>query len=90
MIPTVGFNMRKVTKGNVSIKVRPPRCALWPPAVLTQAPREALGLGRADALPQHVGALLQGRERYCVRALRGGSELAALPLPLRRVRLGQG
>ena len=22
MIPTVGFNMRKVTKGNVSIKVR--------------------------------------------------------------------
>ena len=23
MIPTVGFNMRKVTKGNVSIKVRP-------------------------------------------------------------------
>jgi hypothetical protein len=29
MIPTVGFNMRKVTKGNVSIKARrlaPPRC----------------------------------------------------------------
>ena len=24
MIPTVGFNMRKVTKGNVSIKVRAP------------------------------------------------------------------
>jgi ADP-ribosylation factor-like protein 8 len=23
MIPTVGFNMRKITKGNVTIKVRP-------------------------------------------------------------------
>ena len=26
MIPTVGFNMRKVTKGNVSIKVRYASC----------------------------------------------------------------
>ena len=30
--------------------------------------RAAVGLGRAVALPQHVGALLQRRERDCVRA----------------------
>ena len=30
MIPTVGFNMRKVTKGNVSIKARyAPRCSWY-------------------------------------------------------------
>lgn len=29
MIPTVGFNMRKITKGNVTIKVRAGRGRQW-------------------------------------------------------------
>ena len=78
MIPTVGFNMRKVTKGNVSIKARAPpgRRTACAPSIyhsvcrnMARASPAALGPGWADALSKHVGAILQRSERHCVCAL---------------------
>ena len=43
MIPTVGFNMRKVTKGNVSIKVRAARRASPSPLARSLTPRGSCG-----------------------------------------------
>ena len=36
MIPTVGFNMRKVTKGNVTIKARKTICVLCDQSFATE------------------------------------------------------
>lgn len=44
-----------------------------------------VGLGRPDALPQHVGTILQRRERHCVRAQGaeafGGAAVRTPPTP---------
>uniref|UniRef100_A0A3Q2R0N6 ADP-ribosylation factor-like 8A n=1 Tax=Fundulus heteroclitus TaxID=8078 RepID=A0A3Q2R0N6_FUNHE len=71
MIPTVGFNMRKITKGNVTIKVgssipcfsavRSRMCLslrCFPPA--------AVGHRRPASLQEHVGALLSRSQRHRV------------------------
>lgn len=69
MIPTVGFNMRKVTKGNVTIKVgssaeRDRSSAgnelIWTSCcALSPSPSADMGHRRTAPLQEHVGALLQ-------------------------------
>lgn len=58
MIPTVGFNMKKVTKGNVSIKVS------WR---YIKVDGTVVGHRRPAALSKHVGALLPRSQCHCVR-----------------------
>ena len=60
MIPTVGFNMRKVTKGNVSIKVSKQYIVCLHYFLL------AMGHRRSTKIPKHVGEILQGRNCYSV------------------------
>ena len=64
-IPTVGFNMRKVSRGNVTIsKFFACACAwccvlfLLCPFLLLKKPNRAVGHWRPASLPFHVGALL--------------------------------
>lgn len=65
MIPTVGFNMRKVTKGNVTIKVWGETRDLW--FLLTVAHCVILSRHWWTAKIQiHVGAVLPGRECHRV------------------------
>lgn len=62
MIPTVGFNMRKVTKGNVTIKVSANQhivtsdCHLFPD----------MGHRRSATIQVHVGKILSRSECHCV------------------------
>lgn len=68
MIPTVGFNMRKITKGNVTIKVGAAyRPARWRVTVTSGSPLPSV---RARSRPQlwDIGGQPRFRsmwERYC-------------------------
>ena len=65
-IPTVGFNMKKVTRGNGTA---PPlsRLCLLRSSSSSCSDAQVLGRRRAAALSLHVGALLPRRQRHCFR-----------------------
>ena len=67
MIPTVGFNMRKVTKGNVTIKVGLSfiTVVINSPTFLI-ATSVDMGYRRAASFPEYVGEVLQGSTSYPV------------------------
>ncbi|CAB1315327.1 unnamed protein product [Coregonus sp. 'balchen'] len=54
MIPTVGFNMRKITKGNVTIKVRASDLMM------------TVGYWGSASIPEHVGEILPRCQCHCV------------------------
>ena len=67
MIPTVGFNMRKVTKGNVTIKVRFRLYNCF--SILTTFLLVIcvdMGYRRAAPFQEYVGEVLQGSSSYSV------------------------
>ena len=81
MIPTVGFNMRKITKGNVTIKVGVSEASAAAAAPLVTGPLSfplflppcsspAVGHRRSAPLQEHVGALLPWGQRHCVSSPR--------------------
>lgn len=48
MIPTVGFNMRKITKGNVTIKVSGRKPKLWAQLGSQKSPCVPVGAGHPE------------------------------------------
>lgn len=69
MIPTVGFNMRKVTKGNVTIKVWGRIYAVRLAGYVTHCVIFFRYWWSAK-IQIHVGAVLSRRERYRVSGLK--------------------
>lgn len=64
MIPTVGFNMRKVTKGNVTIKVWGEQCKYFVRLIADLIMKSLFSRHwRPAQISIHVGAILSWRER---------------------------
>lgn len=64
MIPTVGFNMRKVTKGNVTIKVWGEQCKNFAQLIADLIMKSLFSRHwRPAQISIHVGAILSWRER---------------------------
>lgn len=65
MIPTVGFNMRKITKGNVTIKVREGDSGTWEVPARGGEGGNRLGCWRTGERELKIGTVDVGGGRSC-------------------------